>query len=419
MSPATPRKPAIGYLVSQFPSIHHTFILREVAELRRLGIQITTVSMSNCDRPPDQLSAGERAEWAATTYASASSMRRVLTANVRCALRSPLRYLSVACAAPFIGTSRGEPVWKGFVRLAQAAAAAETFRAAGATHFHAHFTSTVARLTARLSGLPWSVTVHGPAEFDDVVGTRLPEKVAEAAFTVVISHYGAAQVFRSVAPTLWPRVEVCHLGVDLDQFAPSTRDRTHRTAREPFVIACVARLAPVKGLRLLIEAIGRVRDAGVPAELRLVGDGPDRAPLQALVEQLGLEAQVHFEGWRTESEVKAILNSADAFAMTSFAEGIPVVLMEAMAMGVPCVATWVNGIPELIEHGVSGLLAPAADAQATADALIALYEEPSLASRLSSAGREAVARRFDLATNVASLARILERRLASVHAGAP
>ncbi len=411
-TPATQRS-GLGYLVSQFPSIHHTFILREVTELRRLGMQITAVSMMECDRPPDQLSETERAERSVTVYASLGRLGQVVAANLRCAVRSPLRYVRAVVASPFVGISRGEPRWKGFVRLAQAGCAADAFRAAGVTHFHAHFTSTVARLTSRLSGLPWSITVHGPAEFDDVVGTRLAEKVAEAAFTVVISHYGASQVCRAVEPVLWDRVEVSHLGVDVTRFSASTRDRSVRSDAQPFEVACVARLAPVKGLRILIEAIGYVRDAGIPVQLRLVGDGPDRAQLEALARSLRLEGQVHFEGWRNESEVKALLERADAFALTSFAEGIPVVLMEAMAMGLPCVSTWVNGIPELIEHRVNGLLTAAADPRATAAALIELYEQPALAAKLGAEGRAAVTARFNLPTNVAALARILTRRISS------
>lgn len=406
------RPPRVGYLVSQYPAINHTFVLREIVELRRSGMMISTVSLAHPDRDVSALSEIEHQEMLLTTYAAPNALSQVLLANARCALKNPWRYVKVMLKSFSIGISRGEPRLKGLIRFAQAATAAVAFHDAGVTHVHAHFTSTVARLTSQLSGLPWSVTIHGPAEFDDVVATRLAEKVREASFTVAISHFGASQLFRLLDQKDWCRIEVCPLGVDPERFEPNRTPTGQSGESRPFTVACVARLAPVKGLGVLIDAIRHVRDAGVPIQLRLVGDGVQRDELCAMVHERGLESQVHFEGWRTESQVREILAGADAFVMTSFAEGIPVVLMEAMAMELPCVATWVNGVPELISHERNGLLVPAGDAAATGNALLRLYRDSDFATQLGKAGRKTVCADFDLARNVRVLAAALQRRIA-------
>jgi glycosyltransferase involved in cell wall biosynthesis len=172
----------------------------------------------------------------------------------------------------------------------------------------------------------------------------------------------------------------------------------------------VARLAHVKGHRHLLEAVGRLVHDGHPVRLRLVGDGPDRASLEARVRQLEIDQYVVFEGWQTQDAVRGLYERADAFVLASLAEGIPVVLMEAMAMAIPCVATWVAGIPELITDGVDGLLTAPSDEDGLVRAISALHQDPELCRRLGTAARQKILADYDLTANVGRLAAILRRQ---------
>jgi glycosyltransferase involved in cell wall biosynthesis len=279
----------------------------------------------------------------------------------------------------------------------------------GLLHLHCHFASTVALFVTVIFPLSYSVTIHGPAEFSDVHGFYLAHKIARAQFVCAISFYGRSQLMKASEPRYWDKLEVNSLGIDCTRFLPPP----HRRDRSPFEVLCVATLTPTKGLPVLIDAVDRLVRQGRSIHLRLVGDGPDRRNLESDIAKRGLGGRVTFEGNCNQERVQAFYREADLFALASFAEGIPVVLMEAMAMEVPCVATWITGIPELIRHGVDGWLVPPADEQQLADAIEKLMDDPDLRQKLGRSARIRVQEKYDLERSTGRLAEIYRRRLAS------
>ena len=208
-------------------------------------------------------------------------------------------------------------------------------------------------------------------------------------------------------PSLWPKLHVTPLGVDPDHFVP----RPFHGEGDVFEVLCVGRLTPAKGQHVLIAAIERLRSQGRRVRLRIVGDGPDRRSLESAVAHCGLNQHVIFEGAVNQDRIRDLYNRADVFALASFAEGIPVVLMEAMAMEIPCVSTWIAGIPELIRDGVDGLLTPPSDDAALASAIARLMDDAALRQKLGRAGRKRVIERYNLRPNVGRLAEVFAAHL--------
>lgn len=396
----------IAYLVSQYPAVNHTFILREIRALRSQGFEIDIVSIRPPDRHPSALTGEERQELARTRAIKDISIPGALGAQVTEFLRRPAGYLGGLALALRMGRGGIPATFAHLLYFAEAVIAGRWMMAGGYRHFHTHFSSTVALLIARIFPLTFSMTIHGPEEFNDVAGFHVAEKVEAARLVVAISSYARSQILRCCPPSQWGKVVTCRLGVDGSVFEP----RAEPAGGAPEIL-CVGRLAPVKAQHVLIEALRLLRARGVNACLRLVGDGQDRPSLEAAARQMGLTEHVHFDGWRNQDEVRARYRQATLFAMASFAEGIPVVLMEAMAMEIPCVATRIMGIPELIEDGISGLLTPPADAVPLADALERLLRDAALRARLGAEGRRRVLGHFDLTANCGSLGVLFRERL--------
>ncbi len=392
----------IGYLVSQYPTAGHTFVLREIVGLRELGYDVRVVTIRPDAREKSTLSAIERQERERCT----SVLPRwgfLFASNARALLTRPAGYFRGVLAALRLAGPDLIRLAKHAAYLLEAAAAGSVFHRNGVRHVHTHFSSTVALIAHEIYGFDVSMTIHGPDEFTDVRGFGLRRKVARSRFVIAISDYGRSQILREVPAEYWSRVHVCRLGVDLDVFKPSGR---HLPDGGSFVILCVARLAAVKAQRLLIRAVAVARQSGRSVTLRLVGDGPDRAALESLVRSLELEDVVHFEGVCSQERVRELFVASDCFVLASFAEGIPVALMEAMASGVPCIATWVNGVPELIEHGVSGLLVPPGNVDELVNAIVTLADSTAKRTELRDEALRRIGGRYDLRYNIGELARM-------------
>ena len=393
----------VGYLTGVYPRATDTFIQREVASLRAAGVDVTTFSI----RRPDtaQLVGHEQQQELSTTrYVLADGAGRIALAVLGAALSSPRRWvctMSVAWRTRVVGV-RG--ALKQVAYFAEACVVAGQVRRRRLQHLHNHFpdsSGTVAMLAASLAGVSFSFTMHGAEILRDVDKWRLDEKVARALFVVSVSWYGRSQAMLVSPASSWPRVHVVHCGVDLSASAPRTH---HRDGRH---VAFVGRLDDVKGLPLLLDAIAVVRAHHPDVRLTLVGDGPSRASLVASVQRLGLADCVTFTGYRTQAEVREILSTVDVFALPSFFEGIPVSLMEAMAGGVPVVASNLPGIAELVEDGVGGRLARPGDADHLAELIVALLGDEALRNRMGVAGRAKVADEFDLDDEASRLRNLL------------
>lgn len=387
----------LAYLVSRYPAVSHTFILREIAQLRHLGHQIYTVSINPPDRAIDAMDETERREAASTYCIKTDGASGALAALAYWALHAPARLLQIMQ----LGLTLGKGT-KGLAYAVEAAMVARWMQANRLAHLHVHFGNagaSVGVLVKALTGCHLSYTIHGPDEFDDVPGQQLALKMHAANAVVCISQFARSQLMRISDPKDWRKFSVCRLGVDPRQFSyvPPMPGRTH------LHLLCVGRLTPAKGQVLLVQACAKLRDAGVDFSMKLVGEGPDRGRIEAAVTEHGLQDCVTMTGALTQDGVRWALAQADVFVLPSLAEGIPVVLMEAMACGVPCISTPVNGIPELIEHGLTGLLATPGDVDSLVTQLLQLSLDENRRAQLAHAARDKVNRQFQLGENVRQL----------------
>jgi len=400
----------LGYLVSRYPAISHTFILREVLELRRLGISIDVASINGLDRTLDKLAAEEKGEAAQTYYVKQAGLTGALSALVAGGMRAPGTYCRALWYALRLGGSDVRSLLYCCFYFVEAAMVAEWMRAKQLTHLHVHFATpaaTVGLIVTKLSPYTLSITVHGPDEFYDVPGYHLQQKIAASRLLCTIGMFARSQLMKISPSSDWHKVAVTPLGVDPEVFRP----KPFRQNPQPFEIICVGRLVPAKGQQILLAAARRLRQENRRFLLRFVGDGPDRSSLEREARAMGIADYVVFEGAVNQDRIRDLYRTADVFALASFAEGIPVVLMEAMAMQIPCVTTWITGIPELIRDGVDGLLVPPSDECGLASAIARLMDDERLREKLGAAGRLRVIEKFHLQKNVERLAAVFLERL--------
>jgi glycosyltransferase involved in cell wall biosynthesis len=405
----------VAYLTGSYPAVSHTFIAREIEALRALGVEVATFSLHR-PAPGELLTDADRAEAAATRNVQPPNWGEVLAANLRALATHPRRYLRTLAKAQRLSPPGVRMrLWHLFY-FAEAIVLWRWLMQAGARHLHVHFAnaaSMVALLYASFASeqdAGYSFTMHGPTEFDEVERFRLREKVAGARFVACISDYARSQLMRASDPEDWGRLEIVHCGVDTGRWAP--REEPARPAAGGLRLLTVARLAPDKGLGLLIEAVARLRGEDLAVTLEIIGAGPDREALTALATKLGLADAVRFCGAVGQDRIRDHYEAADAFCLASFAEGVPVVLMEAMALERPVIAPRVMGIPELVEDGVSGLLVAPGSVDALAAAIARLASEsPSARAALGAAGRERVRSRYELSDSARRLASLFEATL--------
>jgi glycosyltransferase involved in cell wall biosynthesis len=397
----------MAYLLSQYPAVNHVFMLREVCSLRQLGLEIQVASMRNPDRDPGLMTTAERDEARSTYYVNSSGLFRLMRAHVHTLVSRPGRYLRGLAGALRNSSERRPQALYGLFYFTEAVAVGYRMRRHGLSHVHTHYASTVGLLVRRIFPVTLSITFHGPAEFQNPAGSRLAEKVRASLFCCAISQYGVSQLMYACGYQQGPKLELTALGVDPHAFPP----RPFRPSPSPFQIVCVGRLAPVKGQHVLIAAMEALVKQGRDIRLRFAGDGPDRVALRRDVENRRLSDHVSFEGNLDQDKLLDLYRESDALVLSSFAEGVPVVLMEAMSMEIPCVAPWVNGIPEIVTHATDGLLVPPGDAQALARAVGRLMDDAELRRTLGQNARLKILEKFDLRRNTEHLADVFRQRL--------
>jgi glycosyltransferase involved in cell wall biosynthesis len=396
----------VAYVTGEYLRVSHTFILREVAALREAGVDVRPCTIRAV--PESQLVGDEqRAEHARTFHVLRAALRpwRLAADHARMMAASPRRYLSALALALRTGRGGASGLLFQVIYFLEAGVLARHLRDIRARHLHNHFgdsSCTVAMLAAALAAVPFSLTLHGPSIFYEPRAWRIDEKIARAAFVACISHFCRSQAMIFADQAHWRRLKIVRCGVLPERYGAGARKR------EGARLIFVGRLAAVKGLPVLIEALATVRAAHPDATLTLVGDGPDRAALAALAETVGVAKAVTFAGYRSQDEVARLLGEADVFVLPSFAEGVPVVLMEAMASGLPVVATRIAGVPELVEDGEHGLLAPPGDPDSLAAAIAALLSDPARRHRMGAAACARVAADYDARREAVWLAELFD-----------
>lgn len=388
-----PSSRKVAYLVNRYPAPTHSFIRREIRALEELGLEVVRFSVR---APQPELPDPRDRDEAEQTVALLSKGGAALAAAaVQVALGSPRRFLRALGCALRLGWRSYSGLPRHLAYLVEACALLQELRRTQAAHLHAHFgtnSAAVALLACELGGPPFSFTVHGPDEFDHPQLLHLREKVAACRFVVAISEFTRSQLWRWIAVEHWPRVRCvrCGLGAEHLEAPPTPVPDTAR-------LVCVGRLSATKGQRVLLQAVARLAGEGVPVELDLIGDGEQRASLEAEARRLGLAERVRFRGWQGQPAIQEAIRASRGLVLSSFAEGLPVVLMEAFALGRPVVASRIAGIPELVIPGENGWLVTPGDVRSLAQALRELLgASVERLSAMGQAGWQSVQQRHDV-----------------------
>ncbi|OUM22788.1 glycosyltransferase family 4 protein [Pseudomonas putida] len=391
----------IAYFINQYPKVSHSFIRREILALERQGVEVQRIALRGWDA--ELQDAEDTSERAKTRYVLQGGVKGLLTPTLQVLRAQPRRFFQALRVAMRLGL-RADRAWPyHLVYLAEACQVLQWLQAGEAKHVHAHFgtnSTEVVMLANLLGGPAYSFTVHGPEEFDKPQFLHMGEKVRRAAFVAAVSSYGRSQLFRWVAHEHWAKVKVVHCGLErgFHEVAPVNVPVVPR-------LVCVGRLCEQKGQLLLLEAAHQLAAQSIAFELVLAGDGEMREQIEALITRHGLQQQVRITGWISSAQVREEMLAARALVLPSFAEGLPVVIMEAMALRRPVLTTYVAGIPELVRPGENGWLFPAGAVEELAQAMAECLAQPAeVLQRMGEAAYQRVLQRHDIDTEAAKLA---------------
>lgn len=355
----------IAYLINRYPTVSHSFIRREILALERQGHQVLRISIrgwtETIQGPEDIL------EQTRTRYVLRGGTPPLLFALFRIMLTRPLQLIRCLKISLQFSRRSGRSRILHLIYLVEACQVVLWLQAENIEHLHAHFgtnSAEVAMLAHELGGPKWSFTAHGPEEFDKAESIALPEKIRRASFVVGVSSFGRSQLYRYVMHQEWQKVKVVRCGIE-PAFYEGAPDRPGAARR----LICVGRLCEQKGQLLLISAAHRLSERGIFFELVLAGDGEMRGEIEDQISRYKLQDRIRITGWISSEQVRKELLAARALVLPSFAEGLPVVIMEAMALRRPVISTLIAGIPELVEPGRHGWLVPAGDVELLANAM--------------------------------------------------
>jgi colanic acid/amylovoran biosynthesis glycosyltransferase len=393
----------IAYLVNQYPRASHSFIRREILALERQGFEVQRIALRgwNDSALPDP---EDREELGRTRYVLRDGLWALLRPMLVVLWRSPARLVAALRLAIRMARESERSLPYHFLYLAEACRILPWLAEFGARRVHAHFgtnSAEVVMLARALGGPAYSFTVHGPDEFDRPMG--LAEKVHRSAFVVAVSSFGRSQLYLRCRHADWPKIKVIHCGLDSRFYEPAPR----AISAAPRLV-CVGRLCAAKGQMLLIEAAARLAAKSVVFELILAGDGPLRGAIESLIERHELGKRVRITGWISGSEVREHILASRAMVLPSFAEGLPVGLMEAMALRRPVLTTCIAGIPELVRDGENGWLFPAGCLEELTRAMEdCLSRTPEELQRLGDAAHDRVIARHSIDAEAQKLAELL------------
>ncbi len=380
------------YLVNQYPAVTHTFIRREIDALEKLGHRIERVSFRSGKGLVDARDLAERGRTTQLLERPGNLMRDIAWT---CAMR-PVPFLRAARLMTGFLRRSDRSILHHLASLAEACAVARIMLRLGIRHIHAHFGTNpaeVALFAAEIAAARYSFTVHGYDEYDKPEFLGLARKIRHAAFVVAVSYYGRSQLLRWCDAGDRAKIKLVRCGLPLGPHEVISRSGLPTSSH----FVCVARLCREKAQETLIAAVALLAQRGQVVNLRLVGDGESRKDLEAMIAREGLGAQVTLTGWQTGEQVRREIAAARALVVPSFAENLPVVIMEAMALGKPVIATAIAGIPELVIPGETGWIVPASSVEhlaAAMDDCLRTHEDEL--ARLGACGQARVAAQHDV-----------------------
>lgn len=394
----------LAYLTTKYPAVSHTFIRRELCELEARGHKILRLSMQSAD---DNLADPIDREEVGRTVACLDlpwwyypfSMFRIV-------LLHPLHFYRALNTAITSGRRSHLGVLKHLGYLIAACSLLPIIRKEMVQHIHVHFGTNpamVAQLINCLGGPSYSFTVHGPTEFDAPTGFNLPDKIANCIFVVAITDFCSAQLRRWSNPNDWRKIKIVHCSVGDDFF-----DAVQPITPNCKCFVCVGRLTAQKGQLVLIDAFSKLLASGHDAKLVFVGDGEMRPLIEQKILELNLQKHITITGYVSEADVRQYIKNSRTLVMPSFAEGLPMVIMEAFAVGRPVISTYIAGIPELVRVQENGWLVPAGNTEALAAAMAdALLKTDEQLATMASAGRDVTYRHHRTKTEVDKLEKLL------------
>jgi colanic acid/amylovoran biosynthesis glycosyltransferase len=393
----------VAYLTNQYPKTSHTFIRREIAGVEAAGLEVQRISLRATEE--QLVDPRDREERARTRVILEHGALGLLPSVVRVSLRRPLRAFKALLTALAMGRGSQRGPLLHLAYLAEACVLVRWLEAAAIDHLHVHFATnpaTVALLCRDLGGPPFSFTSHGSADFRLTTHVGLRKKIDKARFVVAVCEDGRKRLLSCTPAGQESKLNVVCCGVD-DAFLDAVPTAVPSDAR----FVCIARLSSEKGITVLLRAARLLADEGHAFEIALVGDGPDRPALEALASRLRLSAHVRFEGWKSGAEVREHILASRALVLPSLSEGLPVVIMEALALQRPVICTTVGGTAELVKDGACGWLVPPGSESELARAMReALRSTPEQLEALGRCGAERVAQRHDAGTRARELTQL-------------
>lgn len=394
---------SVGYLISEYPARSHTFIRREIEAIRNHDIDIDIFAVHRPD-PSSLLSALERKDYDETWSVFPVEVKSLVWAHWKSMFCNPRKYFYTFWRSLTHRNPGAKNLLWSFFYFFEAIYLCQELKQRNVTHLHVHFANvgaSVGRLCHFYLGLSWSMTLHGASDFEFPAGPLLSDKLQSASFANCASYYGLSQCYRVLDPNDWEKIFVSRCGIPYRDLPDSIEPSSEHDA--PLKLYCVGRISSEKGHLGLLEALRICLEEGLSVELFLIGDGPDRPRLEQRIEELNLDPYIHLLGSQSEQEVLKMVRHADLFALPSFMEGIPLVLMEAMGLGVPVIAPRIAGIPELVIDHDTGLLFHPGDWRNMADCIMELAKDPDLANKLRNNARKKVAADFAIETAVLPL----------------
>jgi len=391
----------IAYLVNKYPAVSHSFIRREIAGIEGAGGTVFRFSVRHSD--PELLpEIWDKREYEKTEVILENSWFSLVLRMLLDALASPMQFAHVMRVA-FAGSSLlPSDIVRRIAYIAEASWLTRQLKNRDVKHLHAHFgtnSAMVARLAYKLGGPPYSFTVHGPDEFDRPIELDLRGKISDALFAVAISNFGKGQLMRWANYRDWGKIEVIRCGVD-DNFIWNNGSKP---TYEKTQFASIARLSGHKGIPLLIQAAAILKDDGYRFTIQLIGGGEMQQQVENMIRDYDLQDHVNLVGWASSMEIVECLLDSKAMVLPSFAEGLPVVIMEALALEVPVIVTAIAGTPELVNNQC-GWLIPSGSVDALAEALkTAMQTPPQTLAKMGKVGRERVVSLHDSMKNGAEL----------------
>jgi glycosyltransferase involved in cell wall biosynthesis len=406
----------VAYLTNEYPHVRHTFIRREIIALEEQGAIVDRFSIRPASN--ELVDPADKKEEQRTQVLLSANVAGLMGALIATAVCRPLRWFKAMAVATRMGWRSHRSILIHWAYLVEACVLLRKLRRCGAAHLHAHFgtnSAAVALLVRILGGPTYSLTIHGSEEWDRPLNLSLQEKVEGAVFVATVSEFGRSQLFRWCSYDYWPRIHIVRCGVDALFLSPGPQLVPNSNR-----FVSIGAIYEPKGHLRLLEALSCLAAEGIPFEMLLVGDGPMRPDIEAEIRRRGLEGQVRITGWVSNDAVRKHILDCRALVLPSFAENLPVVLMEALALGRPAICSHIAGIPELVEDGLSGWLVPAGSVEALAGALRQALATPTeQLTWMGASGATRVADMHNASKEAAKLAALFESLACPVSNNAP